>query len=218
MFGWRRRTEGFEWREYVRTTVLIRRRDRQRRADEVREAALNQIKEQRDRGIEAGKSVLGFAGETLARIARAAGRGTKSLAALLFRAIFAVTAPIARATGTAARSVLQKMPSRPAVPVLMDIVWLTAARSPIRMRHIAGGITFLGLVYGIAPMLQGQNPARKVIFEPIETANASIAADEPAVKAPVKAVRNKSKTANRKGSRTAAAKKNPRPGETAGKI
>ena len=39
MFGWRRRSEGFEWREYVRTTVLVRRADRQRRIEDVRVAA-----------------------------------------------------------------------------------------------------------------------------------------------------------------------------------
>ena len=44
MFGWRRRSEGFEWREYVRTTILVRRADRQRRVEDVRVAALEKVK------------------------------------------------------------------------------------------------------------------------------------------------------------------------------
>ena len=45
MFGWRRRSEGFEWQEYVRTTVLVRRADRQTQIDDVRMAALNKVKD-----------------------------------------------------------------------------------------------------------------------------------------------------------------------------
>lgn len=66
MFGWRRRSEGFEWKEYVRTTVLVRRRDRQRRIDEARDAAIAVVHDAKERGVEAGRSgigaVSGFAG------------------------------------------------------------------------------------------------------------------------------------------------------------
>lgn len=56
MFGWRKRSEGFEWREYVRTTVLVRRADRQRRMDDARLEALAKITDVRDRGVEAGRN------------------------------------------------------------------------------------------------------------------------------------------------------------------
>jgi endonuclease YncB( thermonuclease family) len=56
MFGWRKRSEGFEWREYVRTTVLVRRADRQKRLDEARLDALAKISDVRDRGIAASKN------------------------------------------------------------------------------------------------------------------------------------------------------------------
>ena len=55
MFGWRKRSEGFEWKEYVRTTVLVRRADRQRRLDDARLSALAQVKGVKDRGVEASK-------------------------------------------------------------------------------------------------------------------------------------------------------------------
>ncbi|HMN38516.1 MAG TPA: thermonuclease family protein [Hyphomicrobium sp.] len=54
MFGWRRRNEGFEWREYVRTTILVRRADRQKRMDDARLAALAKVRDARDRGVNAG--------------------------------------------------------------------------------------------------------------------------------------------------------------------
>ncbi len=54
MFGWRKRNEGFEWREYVRTTILVRRADRQKRLDDARLAALAKVKEAKDRGVNAG--------------------------------------------------------------------------------------------------------------------------------------------------------------------
>ena len=39
MFGWRKRNQGFEWRQYVRTTILVRRQQRREKLDEVRQAA-----------------------------------------------------------------------------------------------------------------------------------------------------------------------------------
>ncbi len=56
MFGWRRRSEGFEWHEYVRTTILVRRADRQRKVDDVRMAALAKAKDTRDRGVAASRA------------------------------------------------------------------------------------------------------------------------------------------------------------------
>ncbi len=61
MFGWRKRSEGFEWREYVRTTVLVRRADRQKRLDDARLEALAKISDVRDRGLAASKSGAGAA-------------------------------------------------------------------------------------------------------------------------------------------------------------
>ena len=34
MLGWRKRNDGFEWREYVRTTILVRRKHRRERVGE----------------------------------------------------------------------------------------------------------------------------------------------------------------------------------------
>lgn len=45
MFGWRRKRDGFEWHEYVRTTILVRRAKRRQRVDEVRQAAADGLKD-----------------------------------------------------------------------------------------------------------------------------------------------------------------------------
>ena len=67
MFGWRRRSEGFEWREYVRTTILVRRADRQRRVEDARVATLEKVKHARDAGVEAGRAGAAFAGSQLSK-------------------------------------------------------------------------------------------------------------------------------------------------------
>jgi len=54
MFGWRRRKDGFEWREYVRTTILLRRKKRQEKLDAARQAAADRLRKAADEGVKAG--------------------------------------------------------------------------------------------------------------------------------------------------------------------
>lgn len=54
MFGWRKRKDGFEWREYVRTTILVRRRNRRERIGEAGKAAVEGLKAAGQRGAAAG--------------------------------------------------------------------------------------------------------------------------------------------------------------------
>ncbi|MFA5901112.1 MAG: thermonuclease family protein [Hyphomicrobium sp.] len=68
MFGWRKRNDGFEWREYVRTTILVRRKQRRDRIGEAGRAAVDNIKDVGQRGAAAG-----------AEGAKAAGRGAVNL-------------------------------------------------------------------------------------------------------------------------------------------
>ncbi|MCB1483576.1 MAG: thermonuclease family protein [Hyphomicrobiaceae bacterium] len=108
MFGWRKRSEGFEWREYVRTTILVRRADRQKRMDDARMAALAKVRDARDRGVNAGleqveavkngaavaanKAGNAIAGAAVGGARRAAG-GARGAAALLGRAASAMPRP-----------------------------------------------------------------------------------------------------------------------------
>ncbi|MFN3622702.1 MAG: hypothetical protein ACK4TP_01435 [Hyphomicrobium sp.] len=68
MLGWRKRTDGFEWREYVRTTILVRRKQRRDRIGEAGRAAVENVKEAGQRGVAAG-----------AEGAKAVGRGAVNL-------------------------------------------------------------------------------------------------------------------------------------------
>ena len=53
MFGWRKRNDGFEWREYVRTTILARRRDRRERVGRAAKDAVQNLKAPGTRGATA---------------------------------------------------------------------------------------------------------------------------------------------------------------------
>ena len=54
MFGWRKRNDGFEWRDYVRTTILVRRKKRRDRVGEARKAAVENLKAAGQRGAAVG--------------------------------------------------------------------------------------------------------------------------------------------------------------------
>ena len=64
MFGWRKKNDGFVWNEYVRTTILLRREHRKQKIEDVRDAAVDGIKQAGRQGV-----ALSVAG------ASAAGRG-----------------------------------------------------------------------------------------------------------------------------------------------
>lgn len=68
MLGWRKRNDGFEWREYVRTTILVRRKQRRDRIGEAGRAAVDNLKVAGQRGAVAG-----------AEGAKAVGRGAVHL-------------------------------------------------------------------------------------------------------------------------------------------
>lgn len=54
MLGWRKRKDGFEWREYVRTTILVRRKNRRERLAQAGDAAVQGLKAAGERGAAAG--------------------------------------------------------------------------------------------------------------------------------------------------------------------
>ncbi len=159
MFGWRRRSEGFEWKEYVRTTVLVRRADRQRRLEDARLAAIEKVKNVADAGVDAGRAgasaaksgvlqVLSFIGHALADIAiaifwffvrwvRFAWGVTKdALSALLKPLQAAIQIP-----ANAARDKIKLMPD-------------VARKFPIKAHHLISAALVLGLIYVGGPMLR----------------------------------------------------------------
>jgi len=58
VFRWRKKNDDFEWRSYVRTTILVRRQERRQRADDVKAAAVFGIKQAGQKGAGAAGAGL----------------------------------------------------------------------------------------------------------------------------------------------------------------
>ncbi len=92
MFGWRKKNQGFEWHQYVRTTIKHRRDDRRQRVEKVKKDAIDGVKGAGKAGVAAG-----------ARGAKAAWRGLLAMPGAAF-ARFApgISSGFSRATGAIA--------------------------------------------------------------------------------------------------------------------
>jgi endonuclease YncB( thermonuclease family) len=93
LFKWRRKSEGFEWRDYVRTTILVRRKERRERVKNMQAAAVENIKQ-------AGKVSL----DSSARGASWAGRSTASAFMTTLSWLWDRAAKAAATAGPALRS------------------------------------------------------------------------------------------------------------------
>jgi endonuclease YncB( thermonuclease family) len=72
---WWRRNEGFEWKEYVRTTVLVRRQIRREKMEAARNAAAESVKGAGRKGVEIGAAGAEAAGQAAAQLAKSAAAG-----------------------------------------------------------------------------------------------------------------------------------------------
>ena len=156
MFGWRRRNEGFEWREYVRTTVLVRRADRQRRVEDARAAAVEKVKNARDIGVDIGKAGVSYAGETAGGLLGALGaillamasavfefllRWLKFFGSILLDGLRAVAAPLVDGVAALFKAAHARTPE-------------LIAKIPIRWKHVGYGLAGLAAVYIGGPILR----------------------------------------------------------------
>jgi endonuclease YncB( thermonuclease family) len=178
MFGWRRRSEGFEWREYVRTTILVRRADRQRRVEDARVAALEKVKHARDAGIDAGRAGAAFAGSQILKLLSFAGAVLLDLCVATFHAsrrwlTFAmgvlsdVFGNVAGPLREALRGPIEA--AREKARVLPDL----ARRSPIKSQHVIGVAAVLGLIYLGGPILRSADGVAVAKVTPEATPDAS---------------------------------------------
>jgi endonuclease YncB( thermonuclease family) len=99
---WWRRNDGFEWKDYVRTTVLVRRQHRRDKIEAAKVAAVEGVKEAGRKGLAASAAGAEAAGQAAVRIAKSAAEGTADGAekglALLVRAMAAARSRIAAAS------------------------------------------------------------------------------------------------------------------------
>ena len=105
IFGWRKRSEGFEWREYVRTTILVRRAHREKRIEDARQAAFDHLKDARDRGLDMGARGAGYVRDTAVETGQHVGHSLLGALAGLGRAIAAGGRKAGAAFGNVANAV-----------------------------------------------------------------------------------------------------------------
>jgi endonuclease YncB( thermonuclease family) len=117
VFWWRKRNEGFEWRDYVRTTILVRREQRRQRIKDVQDAAVQHVKVAGRRGVEAsveGARVASRGAWSRLKVGSAAlARGA---ARTLHWLVWAAIAAVASTAGAASR--LGRSAGGPLEPVL----------------------------------------------------------------------------------------------------
>jgi endonuclease YncB( thermonuclease family) len=159
MFGWRRRSEGFEWKEYVRTTVLVRRADRQRRIEDARLAAIGKVKHVADVGVDAGRASASAAKSGALRAITFTGRAFADFAIAIFRVIVQWAKFAWSVLGDAAGGLLVPLRNVFRVPteaardklrMMPDI----ARRFPIKAHHLISAALVVVLIYVGGPMLR----------------------------------------------------------------
>lgn len=153
MFWWRKRNEGFEWRDYVRTTILVRREQRRQRVKDIHAAAAAHVKDAGKRGLDAGVAGARGAGSGAKSYAKqfagASGSLAKRAGAVALSAIAAgarglATGVSALATGVAA---LAQRASEPLGPVLEPVLSVAREPKPSLALKIIAGLTALGALY-----------------------------------------------------------------------
>ncbi len=162
MFGWRKRSEGFEWQEYVRTTILVRRAHRQKRVDEARFAAIAKVKDARDRGIEAGQEQLSA---VKAKAAEGAEHAKTRFVAMMIATARTVAAAAAALWASARQTVSDLPISRPQMPQgvkgAASLAALYAGDMPRRWRKLKPNLlplAAMGLaVFGFGALLSPQD-------------------------------------------------------------
>ena len=91
---WQKRADGFEWRDYVRTTILVRRNERRQKVEEAKQAAVFGVKQAAHKGAEAGAAGVEAVGRAGKVAGAAVGRGGAALGAAAARggAVFGAAA------------------------------------------------------------------------------------------------------------------------------
>lgn len=80
LWPWRRRSEGFEWHKYVRTTIALRREHRREKAEEIKRSAAEGAARAAENAARLGRQSASAAGDGARRMSRASARGLKGLA------------------------------------------------------------------------------------------------------------------------------------------
>jgi endonuclease YncB( thermonuclease family) len=153
LFWWRKRNEGFEWRDYVRTTILVRREQRRQRVKDIQAAAAAHVKDAGKRGFDAGVAGARGAGSGARdlgqKFASASASAAKRTGGLAGSAITAgahglMTGLYALATSVSA---LVARVGEPLGPVLEPVLSVAREPRPNLALKVVAGLTALGALY-----------------------------------------------------------------------
>ncbi len=160
MFWWRKRSEGFEWRDYVRTTILVRREERRQRIKDVQGAAAAHVKDAgvhvKDagrRGLDAAVagsraaatgSIWSLKAASAGVVAAARWTGQAAIRALVVTAGALATAGSALASGVS--SVAQGA-ANPLLPILEPVLSFVRRPTANLVLKIVAGLAGLGAAY-----------------------------------------------------------------------
>jgi endonuclease YncB( thermonuclease family) len=134
VFWWRKRNEGFEWRDYVRTTILVRREQRRQRVKDIQAAAAAHVAGARS----AGSGTAHYARKLATALAAFAGRAATAT----------VSALTAGASGVAAAvSAVTAHIGGPLGPILEPVLSRAREPRPNLALKIAAVLTALGALY-----------------------------------------------------------------------
>jgi endonuclease YncB( thermonuclease family) len=136
MFGWRRKTDGFVWHEYVRTTILVRRDQRRQKVENIRDAAVDGVKN-------AGRQGVALSAAGLNAAARGAAQGVEAA----YFTCLDMSVACARATGVWLTSSLgpgaQALAARTGAGLhaLMHVLARPALATPLLLVGAAAGLS-----------------------------------------------------------------------------
>ena len=160
LLWWRKRSEGFEWRDYVRTTILVRREERRQRIKDVQGAAKAHVKEAGRRGVDAavagGRAAatgsawsLKAAGMALKQAATWTGHavGRAAVAAAGFIAVAGTTLLAGMGTAGAWLASLLRGASTPLAPVLEPVLSFVRQPRTHLVLAIVAVVAALGAAY-----------------------------------------------------------------------
>ncbi len=158
MFGWRKKPEGFEWNQYIRTTIKVRRENRRRRIEDAKHAAAQQMSAA-GAALAAGSKAAGAAARDGARAgigvagmaAQSAGNSLVAAGRVLLQNLGAAALVLMRKLGVALRP-LTLVLERPNVGGPLALAGAIALGSGLgRFRSMgADGETLIAIGIGLA--------------------------------------------------------------------
>lgn len=102
---WRKKQDGFEWHEYVRTTILVRRNERRQKVEDAKQAAIFGVKQAGHKSAEASAAGLEAAGRAGKSAAEAVARGGASFGAAMGRGAVAAGSAVGRGAAAAGSAI-----------------------------------------------------------------------------------------------------------------